>query len=460
MNALYELLGIELRGDAADVYRICGLMVLETEPHLIRHAIDQARKTIEPHGEGPYGADCSEIRAQLAQAEAVLTNPERKLALDEDIRAGFQRHSIEEKKATTKKAACEAPVASSRVPTARKPSLPRRAGRAGAARGERTKALLATVLLVAAVTLIGRQFGGPERFPKSRIRTARAALRPQALTRMRPPVKPSVPDLPLGIPQAVPGFEGVSPVYSPSLSPDLSMIVFSTRSRGTRRYDLAIADRGDVRKPFSNFRPVKGADSEADETCPALSSDSRELLFVQSDTNRKLLTRFVYARRDSTREDFQGFESIPIPGFDRQTVRLDTPQWVDKARGLLYMIVSLNTETRADRRYFFSKRTGRIPTVGEPARLPLKNPWPLTFLSANGLRAYQVTNRGILVASREATSAAFDPPCGDSLLTTEQLGPLDGPVWVSPTEDVLFYCSPGVGKELGHGRFLWMVRFR
>ena len=362
--------------------------------------------------------------------------------------------------AAGEKAAKEVPANSSRVVAGRKRPLVRPSSVSGTERGRRVKAVLAVALVAAALALLGRQLRGPDRFPKSRVAGTGVAARPQALAPLGTSIEPSVPDLPLGTPTAIPGFEGVTPVYSPSLSPDLNTIVYSTTSTRTRGYDLAIADRGGVLSPFSKNRPVSGCGSEADETCPGLSPDLLELVFVRSDPILKPATKLYYARRDSASQAFQGAEPVTIPVLGRRRVRFDTPQWADNGRGLLYMVVGLDAEDRGERRYLRSKRTGRGGAVGEPAPLPLSNPWPLTFLSSSGLRAYHVTDRGVRVSSRGATTAPFGPIVPDPLLTTELIGPLDGPVWVAPNEDVLFYCSPGVGKELGQGRFLWMVRFR
>ena len=460
VNDLCEMLGIDLRGDAADIYRVSGLEPLETDAQLIRYAIDQTRKKLEPHEAGAFAADCSKIGFYLDQSEAILTDPQRKHASDEVIRQKLQREAAEKAGVTGENAARQTPVNSAQLRAGRRPSPPRRSSESGILRGRRAKAFLAAVLLVTAVALGSRQFGGPERFPKSRVKGARVTIRPQALAHMKPPTKPSIPDLPLGVPQAVPGFEGVTPAYSPSLSSDMKTIVYSTRSKTTRSYDLAIADREDVRKPFSESRPVASGNSAADETCPAFSPDLKELVFVRVDPTRNPETKLFYARRDAVSQDFQASQPIPNPSFDQRKVRLDTPQWLDKGRSLLYMVVDLDTGAKPGRPYFVSKRTGRIETVGEAKKFPFSVAWPFTFLSSNGLRAYHVTDKGIMLSNRETTSVSFASPLLDPILSTEHLGPVDGPVWVSPNEDILFYCSPGVGKKIGEGRFLWMVRFR
>ena len=108
-----------------------------------------------------------------------------------------------------------------------------------------------------------------------------------------------IPDLPLGKPLKIPGLEGTDPAYSPTFSPDLKVVVLS-RFTGTRGgYDLVTADRDDIRKPFANLRPVKGCDTAESETCPALSPDLLELVFVRSDRTRNLGSLLV--QRGATR---------------------------------------------------------------------------------------------------------------------------------------------------------------
>ena len=77
------------------------------------------------------------------------------------------------------------------------------------------------------------------------------------------------------------------------------------------------------------------------------------------------------------------------------------------------------------------------------------------------MRAYYGTTKGVFYAERGNTSEPFGEPV--SLLHASVTGPIDGPLWVAPQEDVIFYCSTGPGQspKLGDrnkGRKLWMIR--
>ena len=69
---------------------------------------------------------------------------------------------------------------------------------------------------------------------------------------------------------------------------------------------------------------------------------------------------------------------------------------------------------------------------------------------------------GLFVAARPHVKGTFCEPV--RFLEVSVTGPIDGPIWVAPQEDVVFYVSPGPGKKPGlgpgdKGRKLWMLRF-
>ena len=50
------------------------------------------------------------------------------------------------------------------------------------------------------------------------------------------------------------------------------------------------------------------------------------------------------------------------------------------------------------------------------------------------------------------------------ILDASRTGPIEGPLWVTPQEDVAFYVSTGPGKKpdlepRDEGRKVWMTRF-
>ena len=95
MTEIYQMLGIDLKGDPADAYRVFGLTPLEADAQLIRHAIGQTRKRLEPHEAGPFAADCSKVKSYLDRSEAILTDPVRKSCFDKILRSDPHGHSDE-----------------------------------------------------------------------------------------------------------------------------------------------------------------------------------------------------------------------------------------------------------------------------------------------------------------------------------------------------------------------------
>ena len=83
-------------------------------------------------------------------------------------------------------------------------------------------------------------------------------------------------------------------------------------------------------------------------------------------------------------------------------------------------------------------------------------------LAASGLRAYYGSEEGVFFAARASTSEPFGEEV--LLLDASLTGPIDGPIWVAPQEDVVFYCSGGPAKSPKPGdkdkaRKLWMIRY-
>ncbi len=92
--------------------------------------------------------------------------------------------------------------------------------------------------------------------------------------------------------------------------------------------------------------------------------------------------------------------------------------------------------------------------------MAFSNAWPLWFLGESQLRAYYGTPEGLFVAVRRDRSGSFSE--GARVLGASVTGALDGPVWVAPKEDVIFYSSPGPGVPFDLKRplrKLWMIRY-
>ena len=93
--------------------------------------------------------------------------------------------------------------------------------------------------------------------------------------------------------------------------------------------------------------------------------------------------------------------------------------------------------------------------------MPFVNTWPQWFVVPSGLRAFHGAPDGLYVTARDSVQSGF--PAEVRILDASVTGPIDGPIWVTPQEDVVFYVSPGPGLEPGpydmdKGRKLWMLR--
>ncbi len=304
------------------------------------------------------------------------------------------------------------------------------------------------IVLVAAVS--GWWFSRSPRFPAPQLGKAAPSGSVVEALRAPRPKTPSVPDLPERSAQPVPGLERFDPAFSPCLTPDLRTIVFAATLMPGTGYDLYLATRADVSQPFGPPRHLVTCSSPETDAYPAISADGLELIFVRSDP----APQFFRAVRRSSSEEFDVPSLWTPAGYDpAKKQRIERPQWLDQRR-LLYCFVDLARDARW---MMVAERADPHSPFGTPREMPFSNPWPLYHVAGNGLRAYHGTAEGIFLAARRQPSDPFGE--GTVLLTSKVTGPVDGPLWVAPQEDVIFYCSPGPGKQLGSGRRLWMIRY-
>lgn len=287
-------------------------------------------------------------------------------------------------------------------------------------------------------------------FPPPRLGKGSGTRPPIEAMRAPRPARPTLPSLPERAPQLVPGLERWSPAFSPCLTPDLRTIVFSAMGNPKTGYDLYLATRPDVEHPFEAPRLIQSCVSPQTDAYPALSPDGLELIFARSDWK----PQFLRATRRSLQEDF-GPPSVwtPVDYDPERKERLERPQWLDRQR-VMFCFVDLAADTRRMLVAERSRDQGPLDKIGP---MPFSNPWPLYFVAASGLRAYHGTADGIFLAVRSKVGDMFGE--GEMLLPSPLTGPIDGPLWVAPQEDVIIYCSPGPGKEPGSGRRLWMIRY-
>ena len=228
-------------------------------------------------------------------------------------------------------------------------------------------------------------------------------------------------------------------------------IVFAGMGNPRTGYDLYLAKRGKVSEPFGKPEVVKACVSPETDAYPTMTADGLELFFVRSDANPQL----YYSTRETTSADFGDpvHWSVPAtPGIDPAKRRTDFFQFVDPLR-LAFYTVNLTTNGR---RYFLAERADRKSQFASTRELPFSDPWPMYCVAEKRLRAYSGEKGGLFISARASESAPFGKET--LILDATATGPIEGPIWVSPQEDVIFYCSPGPGKAPGSGRRLWMVR--
>ncbi len=268
-------------------------------------------------------------------------------------------------------------------------------------------------------------------------------------SRPRPEVS-SAPGLKERTPALVPGLEDVDPAFSPSLSSDLSMIVFSSTGSPRTGRDLYIATREDVSQPFGPPELIQACVSRETETYPALSPDGLELIFTRSEVR----PQFFHSTRHPPSDPFGEPVLWRVPWVDRVNQHLERAQFLD-TRHLAFCAMDYTAGTRL---FLMAGREEGESPFGPAGNIPFPKSFPPEFfLTENGLRTFYATPKGILVAARGSTAEPFG--AGTLIIEADVCGPIKGPIWVAPQEDVIVYCSPGLGAESDSARKLWMIRF-
>jgi hypothetical protein len=313
------------------------------------------------------------------------------------------------------------------------------------------------VLMVAAI--VGFELWSHRKsrvFPESAMKRFRPADR-QLLEVIRPPKPkvPSIPGLEEGVAKPIPGLETIEPGYSPCLSPDLKTIVYAHAGDWVTDYDLYIARRDEVSAPFSTPELIRSSQSPVAEYSPTLSPDGLELIFARSVER----PQFFHAKRETASAEFGEPVLWKIPDYDvDKKQRVERPQFLDSLN-VMFCFIDMASNTR---RVLVAGRSRPRSSLGPPRTMPFSDAWPGWFVSADGSRAYYGTEEGLFVAARHSASETFGEPV--TILGAKDTGPFDGPIWVAPQEDVVFYASNGPGKKAGlapgdKGRKLWMMRF-
>ena len=280
----------------------------------------------------------------------------------------------------------------------------------------------------------------------------------QEIQAMRPVAAPSAPTRPVGTPpgstppggtpQLVPGLEDMEPAFTPSLTADLRIIVFSSRTNSTTDYDLYEAARDSPSRPFGKPRLIKTCAYRAPDAWPTLSADGLELIFRRA-TRPAGLWR---ATRATPSSEFGEPKQLTFPENQLLGREVGTPQLLD-ANHLLFVATLRQPVFRS---FLLAKRSSALDRFDIFSRIRFYNQFPAYFLTADRLRTYAGGSNGLFVSARKNQDQEFDE--GTLLAPATVTGPVEDQIWVSPREELIFYCSPGPGEKLGSRRKLWMIR--
>jgi hypothetical protein len=214
-------------------------------------------------------------------------------------------------------------------------------------------------------------------------------------------------------------------------------------------YDLYVADRASPSDAFSTPRLIESCATAECEAYPALSPDGLELLFARSDAEPVLMA----ARRDSRDAEFSDPTVWSCPKMNDDGLRIGYPQFVNADR----VAFARSAADPSSRRILLCERPVAGGAFGSAEPLLMADAAPPYFVAGNRLRAYYGSDQGLAFTIRSQWEVSFGLP--RPLATSAVAGPVEGPIWVCPKEDVIFYCSAGPGKELGSSRKLWMLRY-
>ncbi len=388
--------------------------------------------------------------AALARA-GTLTRDDlvRRAQSREWIRAGDVIGLFRDDAAAAQSAPAKSPSPAKPLPPAPSPPEPAPIPQSGRRSWKRVVAGVGLAGIAVAAMITVAWWNRTPRFPEPKLPAARAkSVDPAVVLPPQPPAA-SIPGLAKLEATLVPGLEEIAPAFSPCLSGDLRTILFSGPGNPGTRYDLYSARRDDPSGPFGQPELVRSTVSPDLDTRPSLSPDGLRLIFVCSDKNPQLL----YASRPSATAEFGEPVPLQLDGLATEGLHTGFAQFVNTDE-ITVRIIDLDTE---DRFLYLLRGTAQGTAFGSPQELPMAHKWVTDFLAPNKLRTYFAMPEGICISGRADVSHPFSPSV--KLLDVSVTGPIDGPIWVAPQEDVIVYCSPGPGQKPGSARRLWMVAF-
>ena len=107
--------------------------------------------------------------------------------------------------------------------------------------------------------------------------------------------------------------------------------------------------------------------------------------------------------------------------------------------------------------HFVAERAAPEGEFGSPQPVAFADLGLAVFFAGNARRLYWGTEKGLFICGRQELSQPWPSPI--PIVDVEVTGPIQRGVWVTPAEDVVFYSSPGPGKDLESSKQLWMMRF-
>jgi hypothetical protein len=435
---LPEWLAVDAEDGVIDPYRLLGLSPGEPDVALIRQAIDRARERLEDSGSGHSADDRRALKAVLDRAEEVLTDPKHKDAYDELVRS-------------------RPGTAGASAGLRRRFSLPRLGGLPV---DQRWKLAVTVAALCVSVVFGSRSvLRGPERFPKRRGGAPPVKGADMDSPRLPPPPpKPSVSGLTVGIPRKLPGLEDVTGATEPTLSADLRVLIFSREAGRSRERDLFLTTRKGPRDAFAKPQPMGAVNTAGSERSPTLSRDGLELIFLRD--GRPFVTS-----RPSRAQRFRPPEPLSIPGVDPERESVDAPQIFADGLSVSFRVRTKGEAPDTPPRYLIAERAAPGSPFERAAPVEVWRPRMANVFSADGLRDYVGLNGGLSLATRRGLGSKFGMPGLIQRLMPSKVGPIEGPFWVTPEEDVLIFSSPGPDADEqpnhpGPPRYLWQVLIR
>lgn len=328
----------------------------------------------------------------------------------------------------------------------------------------RSRRMLAMALvgIAAAVFLIDRHVASrPTAFPTPvgppPVNTGTELAAPRLAAK---PAAPTVVGLTVGGPRPLPGLQGERGVSSPTLSSDLKTIVYVLDQGPRGGGDLMASHRAGSHRAFSSPTPLEKLNTSGDERLPSLSRDGLELLFTRDG-------RPLAAERPTLDADFGAPVPLDLVGFDPEVEVVDDLHLSTDDLHVIYRVTARDPAAADRQRYLRAFRIARGQPFEPPETLGVWRAWASNTFSADALRNY-AGDGGLSVSSRIGLNDAFGTPGLIQTATPGRVGPIVGPFWLAPKEDMVVYSSPGTprtgkGKardQAGAEPRLWMVQFR